>query len=215
MDMRNKQKGGYDVLMDHITVTPEMAERITRNLQKEAASHKKKALHGHMRWVAGIAACAAVAILCIALLPMLQAPDNHPGPLVGIPLPPQHFESLEGALAELTYEAQLPSSMPEGYELSGCMLYEGAMLQLTYTNGENSIVYRTAEGSNDISGDYERYSEETTVENDAGVSIALKGNASGYHSARWTNGGMAYSLHSDVPLSESELLRIVNSVQED
>lgn len=49
MDMRNKQKGGYDVLMDHITVTPEMAERITRNLQKEAASHKKKALHGHMR----------------------------------------------------------------------------------------------------------------------------------------------------------------------
>lgn len=105
-----------------------------------------------MRWVAGIAACAAVAILCIALLPMLQAPDDHPGSLVGIPLSPQHFESLEGALAELTYEAQLPSSMPEGYELSGCMLYEGAMRSLHIQTGRTASLSESAEGSNDISG---------------------------------------------------------------
>ena len=49
MDMRNKQKGGYDVLMDHITVTPEMAERITRNLQKEAL-RKTSLLQGDFYW---------------------------------------------------------------------------------------------------------------------------------------------------------------------
>ena len=211
MDMKNRYKGGYDALMGHISVTPEMAARIARSLRRED-SLRKRHKRGYRAAIIGLAACATAAVLCFTLLPGVQQQPEGPGHVLA--LPPESFETIDEAAAQLSFAVRLPAGMPEGYTLSGCTIYDGSMLELIYSNDAGAcIAYRTAEGADDLSGDYRAYAVEATVQSSAGIPIALKGEASGYRVAVWTDAGLTYSLCSDAALAEADMLRIIDSTQ--
>lgn len=214
MDMKNKYKGGYGQIMEHVSVTPEMEARILSNLRKEGATRNRTKAHTYTRWAAGFAACAAIVVLCLAVIPMFQNQTQEPMDSVGAPLPPESYPTIEEARAALSFDAYVPNALPDGYALHLCTVYDaGGMLELTYASAENEISYRTAEGSGDISGDYTVYAKEDTVASDGGASVLLKGDESGWQTAIWTDVGRTYCVYSMQPLSESDMLRIVNSVQ--
>ncbi len=212
MDRKNENRGGYEQIMEHISVTPEMEERIVGNLHKEAANNTKVKKYPYTRWMAGLAACAAAIVLCLALVPMMRAQTQQPEEFVGVPLPPQRYETIEEALAVLPFSACIPAALPQGYELAECTVYSGEMLELTYTNGENQIRFRTAQGNEDISGDYNAYAITNSICADHGASVWLKGDANGYQAAIWTAGETAYSISSTAPLPESDMRTIINSI---
>ncbi len=214
MDMKNKYKGGYDLIMEHISVTPEMEARIMSNLRKEGEKRSRIKARAYMRWAAGVAACVAIGILCLSVVPMLQNQPQEPVDSVSAPLPPENYNTPAEAKSALSFDAYTPNALPDGYALDSCTVYDaGKMLELTYSSSDNEISYRTAEGSDDISGDYTEYAKEDTVTADGGASVLLKGDESGWQTAGWTAAGRTYCIYSIQPLSENDMLTIVNSVQ--
>ena len=76
-----------------------------------------------------------------------------------------------------------------------------------------SIAGKMCIRDSDISGDYTEYAQEATVPAYSGASVLLKGDESGWQTAVWTDAGRAYCIYSIQPLSESDMLLIVNSIQ--
>lgn len=95
------------------------------------------------------------------------------------------------------------------------------MIEVIYVNNENETEegldeayrIRKAEGSDDISGDYNEYAFSKTVESDD-MSISIKGNGNSCYVATWQKDGYTYALDVDgeYQMSESEMLSIIESV---
>ena len=91
-----------------------------------------------------------------------------------------------------------------------------------YTNGWNefaqgksqdeAVLFRKARGTDDISGDYNTYSDvkEVTVKE---VSVTLKGDDGQYKLAIWQQDGFAYSLNYEPGGSEDVFVEMIQSVQ--
>ena len=127
-----------------------------------------------------------------------------------IPNPIVEYKSIEAAKKELSFNAPVPSKMPEGYELKYIETISGDVFQLVYTNGKNEICYRAAEGSEDISGDYNVYKDIKKV-NAGGIEVELRNNKD-TASAIWQKAGMTFSLFSYDELSENDIITIVSGI---
>lgn len=202
MDTKNKQKGGYDVLMENIKVTPEMEQRITERLREEGRNRRRSA-----RRMMYIGICAAAAVLCITLMPRLtQQTEQQEQQMTGVmAVAPQYFDTVEEGLAAISYAPVLPNGIDGGVE--GCAVIDGNMLQVRYSCG---ITWRTAPGSEDISGDYNIYEDTQIVKAASGAEVTLKGGADGYTAAVWTDNGFSFALYSDEPLSADAVMEIIN-----
>ena len=136
---------------------------------------------------------------------------------VQIPNPFTEYKTIDEAKKAVSFDAKLPSVLPKGYEASYISTLSDGFLQVTYTNGDNEINYRTAKGNDDISGDYTVYKETKQIKvNDIAVTVReggtdFEGKASS--GAIWTDGGFAYSIYSSKALSEKELAEIIKNVK--
>lgn len=103
--------------------------------------------------------------------------------------------------------------MPENYENDSASLLFDSLIQISYTNGDERILYRTKKNpeNDDISGDYSTYEQEAT-ESVNGVSAILKSNDNLCHTALWHDGDFAYSLYSSGGLECEEMLKIIENV---
>lgn len=74
------------------------------------------------------------------------------------------------------------------------------------------MLFRKARGTDDISGDYNVYSDvkEITVNE---VSVTLKGDEGQYKLAIWQQDGFAYSLNYEPGGSEDVFVEMIQSVQ--
>lgn len=126
------------------------------------------------------------------------------------PNPIQEFVSVSAARSALSFPAQAPST-PDGYELTGINTIGGTALQLVYTKGEHSITYRTAQGSEDISGDFNQYASAGT-HTVGDLTINTKGEGEAISLATWTQDGMAFSLRFSTPVDAGVLDAIVSSL---
>ena len=69
-----------------------------------------------------------------------------------------------------------------------------------------------ARGTDDVSGDYNVYAEERTVEA-GGCAVLLKGDAGKISLAVWTDGEFAYSVSASPAISQQEMLSLIESMQ--
>lgn len=114
--------------------------------------------------------------------------------------------------AELGYSVETPSYIPDGYQQSDMALIAGHLVQVTYESESDTICYRMAKGSEDISGDFNSYDNVETVKiNDADVT--LKGDDSLYYNAAWVDDDASYSIRSDRGLEKEIMTAIVESVR--
>lgn len=88
-----------------------------------------------------------------------------------------------------------------------------SIFEIDYASGEDRAAYvRKAAGAEDISGDYNVYEEEQTVEAGS-VSVTLKGNDGLVYLAVWTDGGYSYALNVTAGLSQSEMTALVSEIR--
>lgn len=128
-----------------------------------------------------------------------------------MPNPFTEYKTIDEAKKTLKFEAKLPSAVPSGYKLEYVSVMSDDFLNLTYKNGEKEITYRTAAGTEDISGDYSIY-EKTEVIEAGGCAVTVKGNGEKYNLAVWNNGD-SYAISSSEGLSKDEIVKIAENIK--
>lgn len=129
----------------------------------------------------------------------------------GSPFSPD-IETVSDIRNALDYDFKIPQYMPKNYETDSASLLFDSLIQISYTNGDEKILYRTEKNpeENDISGDYNTYEHEDN-ESVNGVSATLKSNDNLCHTALWHDGDFAYSLYSSAGIEHEEVLKIIES----
>lgn len=197
----------YDEVMEHIEVTPEMRQRILRNIQQvDLTKQKPSKVVTFPRWkqLTTIAVCLAIVltgILTISQIFDLGADDPY------IDLAPAteivEVKTIEELSEEVGFPVNEMSNLPFGVENTVYIAYWKEVAEITYTGDGQTAVYRKGTGSSDISGDYNIYNSEIEMSiND--YDVTLKGNDKVYSLAIWTDGDYSYSLSLSNGKTESE-----------
>lgn len=127
-----------------------------------------------------------------------------------IPNPFVDYDSLEAAAKAAGFELKAPSSV-EGFSEKVIQVCNGEMIQVIFLNGDDRLFIRKAEGSDDISGDYNEYSDNGTVTVD-GNSVTLRGDDGKVSTAVWTSGKYTYSVSFDTPVTEETMIALIGQI---
>lgn len=209
MTLKNK----YCAAMDRLRLTSEERERLLdRALERtEGQNRVPRAAHTRRRW----ASLAAAACICLVLAGVMAIPgwaNPVTSPPVQVTNPVVQSEDLEALQAAAPFALSVPTELPEDWEVENASLIMGTLAQVVYSNGTDTITYRMAEGTEDVSGDYNAYpwTEEAGLD---GVVVTLKGQAEDAVSlAVWTDGRCSYALSWSAPLTEEQAVAIAVSV---
>jgi len=112
---------------------------------------------------------------------------------IGMPNPFKECISLQDAEKQAGFKLTLPEKMPEGYSQNVIKTIKKEMVQVLYENGEKEILIRKAKGNDDISGDYNEYSENKTV-TVGSLQISTRGNNGKVSVATWVDSEYTYSI---------------------
>ena len=209
----------YNEIMDKIEVTDEIRRKILDNIEEECSNadnviqfpsrNKKKYAS-----LVGVAAVAAVCIIAgkgiIGNTPTV--PDNPEGDVM-IQGPVE-----AGSAQELSNNIGFDvEDVPALFNSATDVHYTaiGDIAQIVYTTADNTISYRKAPGSDDISGDYNTYATIIEKEFD-NINVTIKGNedendVNKFFNVTWTKDGYSYSLSFENGVDLAEVENIINS----
>lgn len=223
-------KDKYRSAMEKITVTPQMEERILRNVlsKKESATETKK--QPYPKWikpVGTIAACFVIVIGAMAIRPMLmnnnrgnhqiqisRVPGNPGGQQVTHPNPIADIKGIDELKKTVAFELFVPQKLPNGYKIDNVSLISGKLVQIIYSDGSNNITYRVAKGHEDISGDYKSYEKSDSVKMGGSV-ITLKGGKSLINLATWIKDDCSYSLSFSTGIEKEVVVSIIENMKKE
>ncbi len=211
----------YNEIMDKIEITDEIRRKILNNVEKECSNadnviqftsrNKKKYAS-----LVGIAAAAAVCIIAgkgiMSNTP--SVPDNPEGDvMIQGPVEAGSAQELSNNVGfEISDIKALADKADEIYYSS-----IGDIAEIMYSTADNTISYRKAPGSDDISGDYNTYA--TIVEKEIdGINITIKGNENEnnvdkFFNAVWAKDGYSYSLSFENGVDLAEIEKIIGSIE--
>ncbi len=131
---------------------------------------------------------------------------------VQIPNPFVEYETVEDAKKVLAFNPKYPTSVPNEYKTEDISVMNNSMLQIIYKDMKGTqITYRMEQGFEDISGDYNVYSNVKDIKiGDLTVKVRLGDESS---SAVWTNNGYSYSIFVDKGNAEKEITDMIASVK--
>lgn len=112
---------------------------------------------------------------------------------VDVPDPFIDCETLENAEQLAGFEISLPEKMPEGFTLNAIRAIEKDLIEIDYINGDDKIYIRKAKGNEDISGDYNEYKENNTIEIGK-LNVKMRGNDGMINVATWNDGDYSYAI---------------------
>lgn len=202
----------YNEIMKNIEVTPEMRERILKNISEKTAPKKQPFLVKYKAWFAA-AACLAIFVTGGIILTKMSG-----APIVELPSDVQtqpdfvECENISELSEKIGFEVQEPQNLPFEFDNVSYTMLWGELAEISWTNGDEYAGYfRMALGSEDISGDYTSYPEIITVAVD-GLDVTLKGENGQYSSAVWTDDKYFYSLNLTAAISEEQFTAIIETV---
>ncbi len=121
-------------------------------------------------------------------------------------------EGVAALRTQVGYAFSIPRYLPEGYVMDGVSCIGGSMVQLSYCDAqENQLLYRTAQTTEDISGDYGSYTQSTQQMGE--ITVTLRERDGQCFSAVWQTEN-AYSLYSSSGLPREEMMNVAESVGE-
>lgn len=122
------------------------------------------------------------------------------------------FDSTGQAMQAADVQVALPV-MPEGYVLTACRVTDTGVMELEFAEGKNIVLYRAANGSEDLSGlHYEDLSYSATESVD-GVTRGYAGvSEKKLSSAVWVGNGYTYALVAPGGLEASLLRGMAESI---
>ncbi len=155
--------------------------------------------------------CIVVAVLIVLLVPLLVGGATPSASAAAVPTVEDvqrtatSYTSVQKAADHLGFAPSLPAELPEGYTLQAVNVLDGTVLELTYSNGKQEVLYRTAPGSEDLSWDTTEYAFTVNEELD-GVTRSYAGVAAQKLSVVvWAKGNDSYALVAPAGLSSEEM----------
>ena len=114
-----------------------------------------------------------------------------------------------GTLAEAQDQAGFSLNLPDGCTPEHISVLPDQMIQVLC---EDDLTIRKALGQDDISGDYTAYAQEqVTAVGDR--SVTMRGADGRFSLAVWTDGGYAYSVCADTPLSGGDMAALIRQIR--
>ena len=189
----------YNEIMDHVRLSDAARTRILEQVEKAEVRHST------FQWTqwGAIAACLAIALIGIFAWTAQNKPVPDKGPVLTGPVSPEETASLDELSEAVGFPVEdVASICSADAEVQYTNLFD-EMAEITVQDGGQKIVFRKAQGSDDISGDYNAYdvTQETTL---AGVPCTLKGDGATVTLILWEKDGCSYALRLEPALAEAE-----------
>jgi len=128
-----------------------------------------------------------------------------------IPNPFADYSSIEEAAEAAGFDMSVPESI-EGYSEKLIQVMNNEMIQVIFSEAESRLFIRKAAGSDDISGDYNVYSDEQTV-NVGSREVSMKGNDGLVSTAVWTAGDYTYAVMADNAMSADAMAELISGIE--
>lgn len=140
-------------------------------------------------------------------------------PVVGMANPIHEFSTIDEAAKYMSITPQLPKVLPVGYNIESVSTIEKDVLQVVYVYqvGEDAtrnqaagkrIVYRVANTTGDISGDYNDY-RVTATEKVNGTKVTFKGGNKMVYLAGWAKDGQTHAMYFERPVTRDMAKAII------
>ena len=128
---------------------------------------------------------------------------------VQIPNPLTEHETLADLAKTLGFDVTLPT-LDKAYKETAFIDISGTIADVRFADDEDTITFRKAKGSDDISGDNKTYKENKTIAV-KDVSVSVKGN-DGINTATWQKDGFTYSFSSDKAMTQDALVKAIENL---
>ena len=128
---------------------------------------------------------------------------------VQIPNPLTEHETLADLAKTVGFDVTLPT-LDKAYKETAFIDISGTTADVRFADDEDTITFRKAKGSDDISGDNKTYKENKTIAV-KDVSVSVKGNA-GINTATWQKDGFTYSFSSDKAMTQDALVKAIENL---
>lgn len=205
----------YHEIMDKITVTPEMCQRILSDMPEKILHRRKKLCMNKIFHYTSFAAC--IALILTAVLTFsgtaLHAPSSTPKQddsqtqeINGI----EECASLDELTVKVNFTVAELKELPFTPEQISYLSLWNTLAEINYEGTDNAITFRTSKDKEDNSGDYNIYETTETIDIN-GVSVTLKGNNQTYSLAIWQNGDYSYSISLENGISKEELAELLKA----
>ena len=144
---------------------------------------------------------------------------EHAAPMVGMPSPIHEFTTVDEAAKYMNITPQMPKVLPVGYNIESVSTINKDVLQVVYVYqaGEDAtrnqaagkrIIYRVANTTGDISGDYNNY-RVTATEKVNGTKVTFKGGNKMVYLADWTKDGQTHAMYFERPVTRDMAKAII------
>lgn len=128
---------------------------------------------------------------------------------VQIPNPLTEHETLADLAKTVGFDVTLPT-LDKAYKETAFIDISGTIADVRFADDEDTIIFRKAKDSDDISGDNNTYKENKTI-TVKGVSVSVKGN-DGINIATWQKDGFNYSFSSDKAMTQDALVKAIENL---
>lgn len=109
-------------------------------------------------------------------------------------------------------QANFPLSVPEGTTLAAIRVVDASILELEYHVGKATVLFRTAQGNDDISGVSKEYAY-TSTEEVGGVTRGYAGVTEDIlNMAVWASGDYSYAIVAEAGVSAAIMRQFAESV---
>ena len=125
-------------------------------------------------------------------------------------------ETLNDAAKVAGFDIAVPGKF-DSYPIKVYQAIEKSMIQVIYYDGAldaevtKRIIVRKGIGTEDISGDYNEYSEKETAQMH-GIDVLLKGDKGLIHCATWTKDGYSFAITADKGLTKEALSNAIEEM---
>ncbi|MFT8349380.1 stalk domain-containing protein [Clostridium saccharoperbutylacetonicum] len=124
--------------------------------------------------------------------------------------PIENFDTIDDAQKALKFKITVPKELLGKYNIKYINTISRNVFQICYINKQNDIIFRMGQGIEDISGDYNNYKANNTV-NINGSNVKLKGDNDLIKVAVWNVNNMSYSISITNGMKQDEIINLIKS----
>lgn len=124
--------------------------------------------------------------------------------------PIEGFDTIDEAQKALKFKVTVPKELLGKYNIKYINTISRNLFQICYANKKNDILFRMAQGTEDVSGDYNNYKTNSIVNID-GNKVKLKGDDKLIKVAVWSVKNMSYSISVNDGMKQDDIIKIIKS----
>lgn len=198
----------YNEIMEKIRVTPEMQDRVLKNINK-AIDSKYSPYNVYFKVFASAAACALIVCGVLSVQSIIPNTDQTTTPpTLYSPYGSDSYSTVGELSKAVGFNVKTVNYMP--FIVTETQYYNlgDNMAEINYINSNLSLTFRMAKEKGDISGNYKEFDNVKTSDN-----LTIKGNGNMYSLAVWTDNDYSYSIDLSQPVKEETIINIIKSVK--